>query len=160
MASRNITVLPEIFSLDDDDIVHVSQGSIDSQISFLKLKQALASSSINWAEAKGTYTNVSGTVQLDCQGGLITTFEVTPNGNISDLSIINTPADFGTAYGISVKLITDGSSQVIFNPTQFNWSGGTQPAFSLVAGSRDWIVGFTMNNGTNYDTFHSGVVGP
>ena len=101
-------------------------------------------------EGLASYINVSGSVQLDAQGGNITVFEVSPNGNITDMAVINLPAASDIAYGCAIKIISDGSSTVVFDP-QFNWEDNTVPTLTTDVGKWDWIVGFSVDQGVTLD---------
>jgi hypothetical protein len=100
-----------------------------------------------------SYIGVSGIVALDARFGAVTVFDVQPNGNVTQLSIINVPTSEEAAYGCAIKLSSDGVSTVDWNAsTQFNWANNTVPTFVTDPGAYDWISAFTVTQGAKFDS--------
>lgn len=102
-------------------------------------------------EGFALYNAVSGAVALDATLGTTSIFKVVPNGNITDLSIINVPVDATRAYGATIIIQSDGSSTVTFN-AMFVFVGGTPPTLSTTIGERDYVIGLSIDDGTTFDS--------
>lgn len=102
------------------------------------------------SEGLSVYEGVSGDIELDAVSGAITVFEVTPDANITNISIVNLPTSETTAYAAAIKIISDGSSTVSWDGS-FNWENDTAPTLTTTAGSWDWITCFTTNQGVVFD---------
>lgn len=109
-----------------------------------------ASLTVGAMEGIGTYTDVSGAVVLDAVNGSKSVFVVTPNGDITSLSVSNIPSTAGEAYGFTLIVVSDGASTITYG-AQFTFVADTAPTLSTTAGQRDYIIGITVDNGTNID---------
>lgn len=106
-------------------------------------------------EKKTVISSASGAVTLDAQNGSVTIFDVQIAGNITDLSVINSPSAGG--FGINIKLEQTGAGgfTTVFN-SQFNDGAAVASQLTTTTGSYDWITALTIDNGVKYDTFFSG----
>jgi hypothetical protein len=112
-------------------------------------KAQAAADAVGSLEGQVTNGAASGAVVLDAADGANSVFNITLAGNITDLSITNVPSDVTKAYGATIIITSDGSSTVTFG-SQFTFVNATPPTLSTTAGKRDFVVGITVNQGTEF----------
>jgi hypothetical protein len=95
----------------------------------------------------------SNTLTLDCSLGNV--FSVSLNANINTLSFNNVPAT-GTAYGLTLSLIADGTARTVTWGSSVKWPGGTAPTLTSTNGKVDTFVLYTHDGGTTWFAFTSG----
>ena len=112
-------------------------------------KAQAAADAVGSLEGQVTNGAASGVVVLDAANGANSVFNLTLAGNITDLSITNVPSDVTKAYGATIIITSDGSSTVTFG-SQFTFANATPPTLSTTVGKRDFVVGITVNQGTEF----------
>jgi hypothetical protein len=98
-------------------------------------------------ETKTAPSISAGTLTLDCAAGNV--FVVALNANITTLSFSNVPAT-GTAVGITLELVADGTQRTITWGSAVKWPGGTAPTPTATNGKVDRVVLTTHNGGTTW----------
>lgn len=108
--------------------------------------------------ATGVYTG--GMVQsLSVDLSTAQVFTLTTSGNISTISVSNTPTKANTGVGFTL-IITQGGGHTMswasWSPGTLKWAGGTGPSLTVTAGKTDIFSFVTYDNGTNWYGFVGG----
>lgn len=102
------------------------------------------------AEGITTISPATGNIVLDCENGDKSTFVLFPTGDITDISVINTPTNPNSVFEISIIIsMADTLHSVVFG-SQFALVSGTDISNAL--NTRDYISAYTWDNGTTYYT--------
>lgn len=136
----------------EDTLISLESGGnlIDDYSALHHASKAAASAAAALAvEGLAVNATAVGAVVLDAANGANSVFHLTFTGNITDLSITNTPVNATKAYSCTIIITSDGSSSVTFG-SQFTFPGGTPPTLTLSAGKRDVITSLTIDNGAEF----------
>lgn len=95
----------------------------------------------------------AGTLTIDLSLGSV--FAVSMSGNITTMSILNTPS--GTnAVSFSLVLTATGTARTVVWPASVKWAGGTAPTLTTTNGKIDVFTFLSVNNGTAWLGFVGG----
>lgn len=96
------------------------------------------------------------TTTLDITNGNI--FSLTQDTNITTLNVTN-PTATGNATSITIIRTKDnsGTARTIAWPAAFKWPSGVQPSLTQTANAVDIITALTIDGGTTWYAFSSGL---
>jgi hypothetical protein len=111
------------------------------------------SSGVGWrvlneeANIKAAPAISSGTLTLDARGGLVTTFDVSLNANITTLTLSNLPPS-GVPYRFELIFTADGTARTVTWGASRKWPGGTAPTLTSTNAKKDRFAGTTIDADT------------
>jgi len=105
-----------------------------------------------YAERVATPAISGGALTLDLSKANV--FAVARNGDMTTLTISNVPIG---AASFTLRLTTDGAVHAWTWPASVNWGSLGEPVLSTSGTQRDWISFVTLNGGTTWDAFVSGL---
>ncbi len=109
----------------------------------------------DYSESKTSLSSSSGALTLDLENGNV--FEVTLTENLTTTSFNNPPAS-GDGGGFTLILKQDATGGRSFTwPTAVDWTNGITPTLSTAANSVDVLTFITVDGGTRWYGFLSGV---
>lgn len=107
----------------------------------------------NSAEKRQLVTISNNTLSLDISAA--TLFEVTLNNNISLVAITNVQS-LGRVSSFVLITTGDGTARAVTWPSSFKWPSGVAPTITSTSGKKDVFVFFTVDAGSNWQSFITG----
>jgi hypothetical protein len=107
-----------------------------------------------YTENANTPVIITNTLSLDLSQG--STFNVSLTSAISSINITNPPAS-GKVGSFMIIFNYTGTAYSVAWPASFKWPTGVAPTLTGTNGKRDFFAIMTVDGGTSYNAFISGL---